>query len=647
MLNSKCIKSVLGMVLCCVFSAQAADKPLLMEGKTSLYQRVLSTPSCVLKSDKNAKDGKSVPAFSRYYVYKREGDLLEVGPDTTGKISGWLDASCAVDWKIQTALMFTNPAGRDRAMIFDGRGALDELVNSKDPKKAVSSLKSALSGNGKAPHVLAQEPDKYVDYRKQFYLLPILDAEETMFDDGNYTRELKIASVTAQDKSTQSQQSNEASAIKQFKAAIVFVIDSSISMQPYIDRTKQAIETIYKRIESEHLEDNVQFGLVSFRSNTKAVPGLEYTSKLFVNPGDAKSVKEFAEKLKDLKQAKVSSALFDEDAYSGINSALSAIKWNEFGGRYVVLITDAGAIEGSNKLSSTKLDSKELRAEASHKGVALYALHLLTDSGKRNNNHDKAKAQYQDLTFNDILQKPLYYPVNAGDVNAFGSMVDQLASSITNQVKLASEGKIGAGSAMTAKESADDKDTFEQDTALLGYAMQLSYLGTVTGTKAPDFIEGWISDRDLVLHNKPVAEPVVLLTKLQLSDLKDLTRNILDSANRGILSPEDMFAQLRSLAVSMGRDPAGLQDGTTLKISSMGLLGEYLEGLPYRSRLQDLDEETWSSMGPDEQNQTIEDLENKLTYYQKCNDDTDRWVNLTPDADASESVYPVKLELLP
>ena len=646
--SSKCIKSVLMMTLLAVTAVQGAEKPLLMEGKTSLYQKVLSTPSCVLRKDPAAKDGSAVPAFSRFYVYKRDGRNLQVGPDTTGKISGWLDGSCAVEWKMQTALMFTNPAGRDRALIFDGKDALDELVKAKDPRSNVQSLNDSLSAKKSAPHVLSQEPDRYIDFRRQFYLLPILDAEETMFDDGNYTRELKIASITALDDKKKTDQGSETSAIKQFKAAIVFVIDSSISMQPYIDRTKKAIETIYKRLEKEHLEDRVQFGLVSFRSNIKAVPGLEYTSRIFVNPGDANSSKEFAEKLKDLKQANVSSALFDEDAYSGINTALSAVKWNEFGGRYVVLMTDAGAIEGSNKLSSTKLDSKELRAEAAHQGVALYALHLLTESGKRNRNHDKAKAQYQDLTFNDVLQKSLYYPVDAGEVSSFGNMVDQLANSITNQVKLASEGKLGAGSAVAvAENSAKEQDSLDEDTRLLGYAMQLSYLGTVTGTKAPDFIEGWISDRDLVAHNKPVAEPVVLLTKLQLSDLKELTRHILDSANQGILNPEDMFSQLRSLAVSMGRDPASMQDGTSLKISSMGLLGEYLDGLPYKSRLQDLDEETWSSMGPDEQNQTIEDLENKLTYYQKCNDDTDRWVNLIPGADSSEAVYPVKLELLP
>lgn len=52
--------------------AQAEQKPLLQEGKTTLYQRVLSTPSCELLDNQQATSGKKIPAFSRYYVYKRE-----------------------------------------------------------------------------------------------------------------------------------------------------------------------------------------------------------------------------------------------------------------------------------------------------------------------------------------------------------------------------------------------------------------------------------------------------------------------------------------------------------------------------------------------------------------------------------------------
>ena len=385
--------------------------------------------------------------------------------------------------------------------------------------------------------------------------------------------------------------------------------------------------------------------MVSFRSNTKAVPGLEYTSKLYVNPGEVNNAEDFAHKVQDLNQAKVSSALFDEDAYSGLNTALSDINWSQFGGRYIVLITDAGAIEGSNKLSTTGLDARELRLEAEHQGAAIYALHLLTNAGKKSQNHDKAKTQYEDLTFNQVLQKPLYYPVNAGDVNEFGQRIDELAASIASQVRLSSEGKIAAGSAAATPQN--QASSLEEDTKKLGLAMQLRYLGTVTGTKTPTFLEGYVADRDLVYHEKPTSTPVVLLTKAQLSDLKDVVSGVMEAANEGMLSPYEMFQNIRSLAASLGRDPSRLSEDQSFKIAESGLLGEYLDDLPYKSEIANIDEAAWAAMAPQEQDALIRSLESKLRYYQVYNDDVDRWIDLVEGADKSEAVYPVPLEALP
>ena len=113
--------SIATLGLLSVSLSAASSAPLLMEGKTTLYQRVLTTPSCRLKSDANAKDGKKVNAFSRFYVYEDDGRTIKVGPDDTGKIAGYLDKDCTVQWKMQTALMFTNPANRNRALIFKNK----------------------------------------------------------------------------------------------------------------------------------------------------------------------------------------------------------------------------------------------------------------------------------------------------------------------------------------------------------------------------------------------------------------------------------------------------------------------------------------------------------------------------------------------
>lgn len=104
--------------------ALAAQKPLLQEGKQTLYQRVLTYPGCEL-SAKVGEKGKVQPAFSRFYVYQRQKqgneEWLWVGPDSYGNSRGWMKANCSVDWKMQLTLAFTNPSGRNPMLFFRDR----------------------------------------------------------------------------------------------------------------------------------------------------------------------------------------------------------------------------------------------------------------------------------------------------------------------------------------------------------------------------------------------------------------------------------------------------------------------------------------------------------------------------------------------
>lgn len=674
-------------------SAEGSREPLLMEGKTTLYQRVLTTPSCKLHAKADASDaGKEIAPLSQYYVYSDTGATVEVGADTTGKIAGFLDKSCTVPWKMQLALHFTNSANRNRALIFEQEAGLDNIIDSDDGAQQYKKLYETASQGGQAEGVISIEPDKYVDPSKNFYLLPILNSVESIYPDGNFVYKHEIASVTAKDsksstdtaakakggdaaaKAASAQATTKANAaaskasnsddpyVVAFKSAIVFVIDSSISMRPYIERTKQAINSIYKSIESNNLNDSVHFGIVSFRADTKSTPGLEYTTKMYLKPGEAVDAKTFNEKVATLDQAKVSSTQFDEDAYAGINMALQDINWNNYGGRYIVLITDAGAIDAGDKQSSTGMDANSLRLEAQHYGAAVYTMHLLTNSGAKN--HKKAKEQYEILSFNQILNKPLYYPVNAGDVKAFGSMVDTLSSSLTAQVKRAVMGQMSAGSSLAASDKlkaeadkqkdANDiakKPTNDQEKALvndsdkLGLAMQLAYLGRVTGAKSPDFLQGWMYDRDVENHNTAVCTPVVLVNRNQLSDLYTLVNGVLESGIAGQLSSDDMFSQLKALAAQMGRDPNQLSKSKS--IGEMGIMGELLDDLPYKSMIANLSPEDWYNLGSQEQERIVRALENSLNYIQHCSGDNDRFIKLNVDADTSDEVYPIPLDALP
>lgn len=676
------------------------QKPLLMENKSTLYQRVLSTPGCLLKSDPTARDGSEVPAFSQFYVYAEHGDSYLVGNNATGNIVGYLKKDCSVPWKQQLAMLFTNPANRMRALIFDEETALDRVIDQDDGADYYKQLYAQVEAGQSAEHVISIEPAEYVDYQKQFYLLPILNSVESMFPDGSYVYKHEIASIVSKDAQNvttalSSQKSSTAStnaaahstnsnsgtqqgnatsgaaaangadalavaanghgddtsqpnaAIVGFKSAIVFVIDASISMQPYIDRTKQAINSIYKSIEASNLNDSVQFGIVSFRADTKKVPGLEYTAKMYLRPGEAHNAAEFNAKVEQLEQAKVSSAQFDEDSYAGIAMALRDINWNEYGGRYIVLITDAGAIDADDTQSSTGLDANALRLEAEYHGAAIYTLHLLTNAGKKNHSH--AQEQYEELSFNRILGKSLYYGVNAGSVQEFGNMVDVLAKSLTSQVRLAAAGELSAGSALAAQDVVETttktQEAIVADSRKLGLAMQLAYLGRVKGTQSPEFMQGWLSERDVVDHNQMVCTPIVLVNRNQLSDLYTLVKGVLEAGIAGQLSSDDMFAQLQALAAQMGRDPNLLSESQSIR--DMGIMSELLDDLPYKSRIASLTPDDWYNLGSQEQENIVRGLENALNYLQYCSSDSDRFIKLNEEADASEEVYPIPLDALP
>ncbi|MFP3342243.1 vWA domain-containing protein [Halomonas sp. SIMBA_159] len=641
--------------------AFADPRPLLQEGKQTLYQRVLTTPGCELTPTAGA-GGELQPAFTRFYVYDRSDidgrEWLKVGPDSYGETSGWLPADCSVEWKMQLTLAFTNPANRQRLLFFRERNDLQNILDEYEPSSQVVPLHAALDREEEVPAVLAREPEYFVDLQEQFYLLPILEGEEVFTEAGFRTRLLNVASVSKAGEpdpagaETDPAGDTPASQLREFNAGVVFVIDSTISMGPYIERTREAVSKILDRIEAENLDQQVKFGLVSYRDSVESVPELEYISRMYANPMDVQGREDLMERMDKLHEANVSTPGFEEDAYAGVMQAIDEVDWSQYGARYIVLITDASAIEGDNERSSTGLSADQVRLEAANPGVAIYTLHLKTASGERFNDHARAEAQYANLSTYAGTNTSLYYPVEAGDVDAFGAKVDALAEAITSQVRAAYLGDGAIGSALNAQqpdpdETDPDQQRLLEDASLIGHAMQLAYLGQQTGSVAPPVFQAWISDRDLVQQNRPSTDVRVLLTKSQLSDLSDVVAQILDAANQGLISPTDMFDRLRSVAAAMGTDPNQLQQSEATQLADLGLMGEYLEDLPYQSEVLNLDEATWKSWDGLSQERFIRNLSIKLRHYQRYNEDVDRWVSLAEGSDPRDDVYPVPLEMMP
>ncbi|MGE0422073.1 MAG: hypothetical protein AB7O88_07410, partial [Reyranellaceae bacterium] len=325
-----------------------ARSPLLMEKKKTLFQRVLTRPDAKLHDKPGGTAGQALAPMSALYVYDRKSEggaeWLEVGPGSDGKTTGWLKAIDTVAWKQTLTLAFTNPANRERTLFFKDKPDLQRLLESDQRAQQAAALRERIVGSAPLPAdfpVISIEPSTHIDIAKQFYLLPILEAGETYLSNNIKARMLRVASLSlkneTEDPLRPKVRRNLYDSLKNFRLGVVFVVDTTTSMGPYLDRARDAAKKFYDSIERAGLKAN--YGLVAYRNSVEKTPGLEYLTKIFVQPKDAPDGPTFLAKLKELKATTVSSHSFDEDSIAGLKAAIDGIDWSPFDGRIVILIT--------------------------------------------------------------------------------------------------------------------------------------------------------------------------------------------------------------------------------------------------------------------------------------------------------------------
>ena len=637
------------MVLLVSFAGllHAASKPLLMEGKKTLYQRVLSVPEARLYQEpKETGASAIVIPFSVLYVYEKGEDWLKVGYDSFGQIAGWVKRDKAIVWNQALTVSFKDPQDIQRVMLFNSKDDLEKLVTNYD-REGYQTLYDAIV-NDEPPSdspVIAIQPEAHLEIRDNFYLVPIKQHEDVYL--GNeQARMLEIASVPLDDAGDASELKGINSG-RSYRSGIHFVIDSTQSMGPYIDRTREAVKKVYSAIERQGLTNQVSFGLTAYRDNTGQVPELEYLTRRFVSLEQGTNVEQFLQRVNDLNPSEVSSRDFREDAYAGIKSAIEDSDWDKFDARYVVLITDAGPRESHDSLGSTRLSAQALRQLAYDKGVSIWVLHLHTPSAAAN--HEQAEELYKQLSYFPGIGD-FYYGVSLGKVDEFGNVLEVLANQITQQVLATTNGVPPLPLPEQQGEVQTQLAQLQDRVAKLGNALRMRYIQRESGQPLPSVFDAWMVDRDFINPERSAVDVRVLLTRDQLSDLKNVMQQVLELAEEGVLSPQSFIDDLQSLAATVSRDPssvAGSTSGAGANLADMGYMREYIEDLPYTGEVMDLTLESWEEWSAKVQIEFMHRLESKINYYQALHDHTDLWVTPGGGPVNGNSVFPVALDLLP
>lgn len=634
------------------------QKPLLMEGKNSLFQRILSTPGASLSTQPGTAGQEPSTPFTAFYVYARQDvdgkEWLEVGTNRHGEGLNWLPAAQSIEWNQGLTAAFRTSAGQDRTLLFADKAALRELVENKDVDRYADLYQEAVLGiPSETSPVIAIQPEGELDIHEDFYLVPIRRHED-IYLGNEQARMLNISSVPLSEsttvKTTAPPTKKQPSGAKRdgYSSGLVFAIDSTLSMDPYIDRTRDAVMKIYDHLGDAGLLGNVNFGLVSFRDDPVATPGLDYRTETLVTLEEGRNPGAFLSKINKLSAANVSSMDFIEDSYAGIKDAIESIDWSGHDAKYIVLVTDAGPRGPGDPLSGTGLSTQALRQLALDKGIAIFVLHLLTPNNMAN--HASAAQQYRQLSEIPGIGS-LYYGVPTGNVEEFGQVLDALASQITNQVKLAIGGQLspiqsaGTGNVQLAR--------LQSKVSKLGHALRMKYLRKSSNEQIPTVIDAWILDRDFNNPENPTLDVRVLLTRDQLSDLHDILRQVLNTAEEGLLSPKNFLDELKSLAATTTRDPARLGTTTAItagegqSLANLGFMREYIEDLPYSGKVMGISLEDWQSWSARRQIRFLHGLEEKISYYHALHDHTDLWISLDGGPVNGDSVFPIALDMLP
>lgn len=632
--------------------SEAAERtPLLMEGKKTLYQRVVSHPGAVLHAGPGqdaSVAGPDLRPFTALYVYGRDGGWIEVGTSTT-KADGWLPEDKSSRWDQALTLLFTDRSQRRPVLFFKDRQAIMDVCRAEDLPGRLAELraqtKAAREGGvaGDLPVVAVEPGDaEGAVSRDRFYLMPILKVE-TPFEG---TKLLEVASIDPGDLKGKEADAEEDAP----RTGIALVVDTTISMKPYIEQSLNVVRAIFDSVAKDGLDDKVSFGIVAFRNSTKASPKLGYVTKVVSDFRDAVRRDELEKALGGLEEAKASSHSFNEDALAGVKTALDDLDWRPYANRVLLLITDAGPLPLSDPYASTSLDVREMADLAASRNVRLVVAHVRTPAGKGN----VASAAKAYTALSAVPGgKSAYIPIQATDAAtggaSFAKAATGLSSALVESVKQTLAGKAPVKPQERPAPGAEERG--RQIGEELGYAMQLEYLGKKRGTRAPEVVTSWIADADLdaLSAGKRVSavSVAVLLTKNQLSDLQRRLTIIIENAERTRKTDSrDFFQGVLSASAHLARDPAAFSQKPGANLGEMGVLSEFLDDLPYKSDVMLLSEDDWYRMSVGEQTAFINRLKSRVARYEEYDRDVNKWESFG-SPDPGDWVYRVPLAMLP
>ncbi|MDZ7762339.1 MAG: vWA domain-containing protein [Desulfovermiculus sp.] len=641
-----------------------------LEEETQLPLRVLPRPFSHIYSRSQAAEEEivqaNVPAFHPLYVFARQGVDVSDPAAPTGwyqvgqskdAVQGWMQSKDVMEWRQALLVSYTHPGGllegRNPVLMFRSLDALQSLVDSFDMADQAQSLYTRIEQDDIPDTIVSMEPQRFVDITKQFYILPILQWEETQIM-GDDVRLLQLAAAvpaqrgadTLQDEEyrTQAQTergSQQGARVEDILVDIVFAIDTTRSMQPFIDMTKDAVARMVGSF-TQDTAHRFRFGLVGYRDDIQTVPELEYDVRNFTPElVDGDSLVRMLDT--EVKATQVGSLDYAEEVFAGVDAALRS-SWRENALRFMILIGDASGHPKGHAQNITGKDQHDLRREADDAQVHILAIHL--QDPRAGEDHPISIPQFAKLAQVRGSQNSALTEVNAFEQAEYQALVDMLVTDINTRLNTLLG--IAPQHAQNGEKAASKADTpsiqqGREAVDRIWEAALIEYLGQAANP--PKDIVAWAADRDLVNPADKALDVRVLVTRDQLNSLAQALDNVIQAFMRAEVTQMQFFEALQSVSGQAMKRPEDM--GQASKLADTGMLPAFIKTLPYKSDILALSDEMFGSMTAEQRSQLEWNILAKLEQYRTINEQVDAWFRLNETDPDRDMVYPLHLDYLP
>lgn len=600
---------------------------------TRQYAKIYTQPSI---SGQIVRD--NLPLYEAFGVVKKEKDsggklwyqvTEEYVPkqkpaNWNPKTLGWIIEQDAIPWKRALVMRFTNSVSRKPAIFFKTPENVLDIAKKElsQRRQTLDTLYAELdSGRINATSgVVAVEPTVGRE-QQQMVMYPVLDfhgsASDQLEIDGMSSRILDVAAQTRGGDGPNKITKGSA------PIDIVFVMDLTSSMKPYLEKLLSAMNSFVKEMGSQ----DIRFGFIGYMDKDKqfAFTVKQFTPKV-LPPA------EFAEVLRSVETNKTFEKGDDipEAVLAGVNLALDSTQWREKSVKLIFLIGDAPDREDvfSVKVLQDKLFTRK---------IPLLSFYIDNSLGAKKYS-EQGKKQYRELSITWEGAYGTSSQIEHQKVIDGGSLADFESHVHSNFL----EAKVTFDKIVTGV----DKKSVNADNSLSYLIFQQAELLLADPSVPEKAVTGWVADKVMDNPSREALAPMILLNEAELDELEQRVSELKDMGEKALRGDSGTTLDFFDLVSQNTRFTIVNPKAVNFRDAFSVPLG--IESLPYNSDIMATTREEFHNM--DKVDGFVRSMKNKLRHYEDLKrqlGNPDIWKKLSAGTSERDRVVGVELNQLP